>query len=315
MQAADLGEAVISPDSKYALISFITAPLASNREGTYVVFVTDPALAGTVQSFEWTYTENDGTPSVQTTEIGEYTYLPTAEGHLEIQVRLLDSGDNEVGKLNLGQEIGPLNAELETMISEAAANPGAGMGNPDVLREVINDHNPYYLTPVLKVPESGKGFALLLFNTLVDGVMESGQQKRRYLLDQVAAALNDNAQDFTSVIAPGLGVTKMRVVPMAMMLFPGKLTYTELPVTSAENMLADQQLRQQLAALGEEERIDLFNIVRFPKSNIVTCSKLLEAFRDKLFNGVSFDDVLTKMSGVMADWLMKNYVMGPLHRT
>lgn len=314
LQPDDLGEAVVSPDSKYALVSFIAAPLAAKRLNCYVLFVTDSSLAANVHTYEWSFTENGGTPVFETTDAGTYQYTPAAEGSVDIQIRLLDSGNAELGKILMTQEIGPLNAELESMIADAANQPGAGMGNPDVLREVVNDHNPYYFNPVLKTPESGTGFALLLFNTIVDGVLQTDAEKRSYQLDQVAASLNDGGQDFSSVIAPGLGVTGLRLIPLTMLLFPGKLAYAELPDTSAEKMLADQQLRQQLAALGEEDRIDLFNIVRFPKSNVVTCSKLLEALRDKLFNGVSFDDVLTKMSGTMADWLMKNYSMGPLHR-
>jgi len=66
--------------------------------------------------------------------------------------------------------------------------------------------------------------------------------------------------------------------------------------------------------MSEDDRIDLFNRIRFPKSNIMLCGKLLEAFRDKFFNGVNFDDVLQKMSGTMANWISLNYNKGPLHR-
>jgi hypothetical protein len=314
LQPSDLGEASLSSDGRFVFISFITAPLATGRENRYVVMVTDAGLATAVQSFEWTITENSSPPAVSSTEEGQITYTPTAEGKVEIKLRLLDAGASEQGSITVTQEIGSLNAELETLIADAATKPGAGMGNPDVLREIVNDHNPYYLDPVLKVPEPGKGFALLLFNTLVDGVLQSDVQKRDYQLEQVAAALNDAAPDFATAILPGLGVTKMRLVVMTMLLFPGKLPFTELPDASADNLLADEQLRQQLAALSDDDKLDLFNTLRFPKSNIITCSKLLEALRDKFFNGVAFDDVLTKMTGTMADWLMLNYSKGPLHR-
>ena len=51
LQPADLGEAVASADGHCCLVSFITAPLAVNRENIYVVFVTDAGLAASVQSF------------------------------------------------------------------------------------------------------------------------------------------------------------------------------------------------------------------------------------------------------------------------
>jgi len=90
--------------------------------------------------------------------------------------------------------------------------------------------------------------------------------------------------------------------------------FTELPDAGSENAAADEQLRQQLAAMSEEDRIDLFNKLRFPKTNILLCGNLLEALRDKFFNGVGFEDVLRKMSGSMSDWIILNYNKGPLHR-
>ena len=48
---SDLGEAVVADDGRCALVSFATAPIVVSRENTCVLFVTDPALAATVQSF------------------------------------------------------------------------------------------------------------------------------------------------------------------------------------------------------------------------------------------------------------------------
>ena len=313
-QPADLGEAVASGDGHCCLVSFITAPLAVNRENIYVVFVTDAGLAGSVQSFEWTFTSGDGTPDTSTTDFGQTSFTPSAEGTLTVKVRLLDAASAEQANLTLTQSVAPLNQELETLIAEAANNPGAGMGNPDVLRELVNDHNPYYMNIPLQTPEAGDGFSKYLFSTVIDGALETKQDKRNTLLDQVAASINDAEADFVSAIAPGLGVAKVRMLLVPMLLPPSGLPFTELPEDNAENATADEQLRQQVAAMSEEQKIDLFNRVRFPKSNIMLCGKLLEAFRDKFFNGVNFDDVLKKMSGVMADWISLNYNKGPLHK-
>ena len=314
LQPADLGEAVASADGHCCLVSFITAPLAVNRENIYVVFVTDAGLAASVQSFEWSFTLDGGTPDVSTTDFGQLAFTPSAEGFQTVKVRLLDAGSTEQASLSLTQQVGPLNAELETMIADAANNAGAGMGNPDVLRELVNDHNPYYMNFPLQTPEAGEGFSLYLFSTVVDGALETKQDKRNDLLDQVAASINNAETDFASAIAPGLGVAKVRMLLATMLLPPAAVPFTELPDGSAENSAADEQLRQQVAAMSEVDRIDLFNRIRFPKSNITLCGKLLEALRDKFFNGVNFDDVLQKMSGAMANWISLNYNKGPLHR-
>ena len=57
-QASDLGEAIVAPDGRCALISFTTAPITVTRQNTYVLFVTDPGLAGSAHSYEWSFQEN-----------------------------------------------------------------------------------------------------------------------------------------------------------------------------------------------------------------------------------------------------------------
>jgi hypothetical protein len=99
-----------------------------------------------------------------------------------------------------------------------------------------------------------------------------------------------------------------------MLLAPNSIPFTELETATAPNASGDEELRAKLAALSEDDRIDLFNRARFPKSNILLAGRILEALRNKVFSGVSFDDVLTKMSGTMADWLVLNYTRGPLRR-
>jgi hypothetical protein len=314
LKASDLGQSVDSPDGRCCLISFITAPLAATHANTYIVFVTDAGLGSAVSSFEWSFSIDGGAPDVETTDFGEIVYAPLSEGLLTLKVRLLDAGNTEQASLSLAQQVGPLNAELEALILDAAGKPGPGMGNPVVLRELVNDHNPYYMNVPLKTPESGDAFPQFLFSTVVDGALQTNQDKRSYLLEQVAASINNGESDFAAAIAPGLGVANVRMVLLGMLLPPAAVPFTELPESGAENAAADEQLRQQIAAMSEENRIDLFNKLRFPKSNILLCANLLEALRDKFFNGVSFDNVLHKMSGSMSDWIILNYNKGPLHR-
>jgi hypothetical protein len=311
--ASDLGEAIA--DSRCALVSFVTAPLAVARDNAYVLLVTDAGLASSVQSFEWSFTEDGGTPTVKTTEFGQIAYTPSAEGYLDLTVRLLDSGSSELARLSLTQQIGPLNKELEQQIADAVNKPGPGMGNTEVLRELVNDHNPYYLNVALKTPEAGKGFQKFLLSTVYDGALQRTPSARSSQVEQVAASLNTGAPDFAAATAPGLGVAAVRLSLAAMLLPPNGLPFTELPTSDAGNATADEQLRAQLATLGEGDRLDLFNLARFPKSNITLCGKLLEALRDKFFAGVNFDAVLTKMSGTMSEWILLNYNKGPLHRS
>jgi hypothetical protein len=99
------------------------------------------------------------------------------------------------------------------------------------------------------------------------------------------------------------------------MTLPAMLDFTELPEPADQRALAAEQLRQSLAALDEEKRLDLFNLARFPKSNIAQCARILEALRDRYFPGTNFNDVLTGMSGVRAQFIMGQFTDGPITRT
>src|SRR5688572_8432069 len=138
----DLGQSAQSADSSAVLISFIQSPLVVNRPNTYVVFVTNSGMATGTASYEWTITENSGTPAIQTTTIGEFNYTPLSQGPLTVSVKLKAGDSSEQATVILNQEIVAINPELETLITSAADAPGPGIGNLDVARELVNDHNP-----------------------------------------------------------------------------------------------------------------------------------------------------------------------------
>lgn len=318
---ADLGESSVAPDDRCALISFITSPLVVNRENKYVVFVTDAGLATSAQSFEWTFTENGGTPNVQTSQLGEISYQAQSVGSLELKVRILDSGNNEQASLSLTQDIAPLNPILEGLITSAGDQPGPGVGNPDVVRELVNDYSVYYQGVKLQTPETGDSFLHFLFSMVFDGAQQRTVEQRKQHLDELALALNDQSADFASLIAEGAGVCGVRLSLLAMTSgvagagSTAPLTWTELPDVPAQHDSAEGQLCQAVAGLDENTRIDLFNLARFPKSNISVCGRIVEGLRDHYFAGTSFDDVLTGMSGTRAQWIVRHYREGPLSRT
>jgi hypothetical protein len=314
LQASDLGEAIVAADGRAALVSFVTTPLVVGRENIYVVFVTDATLAGTAESFEWSFTEGDNTPQVQTTDHGEIAYTPSAEVTLGVTLRILDGSGSEQAKLSLSQEVVAINAELEGLIAEAQNQPGPGVANPEVARELINDHNPYYQNVVMQAPESGDAFQQFLFSVVFDGALQRTSADRKQHLADLADSLNNGGGDFSTLAAKRSGVAGLQL-PLLAMTLPAMLDFTELPEPADQRALAAEQLRQSLAALDEEKRLDLFNLVRFPKSNIAQCARILEALRDRYFPGTNFNDVLTGMSGVRAQFIMAQFTDGPITRT
>jgi hypothetical protein len=98
------------------------------------------------------------------------------------------------------------------------------------------------------------------------------------------------------------------------MTLPGMVPWTFLPEQNSERAVAEETLRGILTALTEAKKIDLYNLVRFPKSNIKCCGRVLEELRNRYFNGTSFDDVLTGSNGTRAQWMMAQYRVGPIER-
>lgn len=314
-EPSDLGEAVLTADGRCALISFVTAPVVIGRENTYVVIVSDATLAGKVSSFEWTFKENGTVKHTETTERADAVYRPAAAGSLSIGVRLLDSSNAEQANLTLDQPMSAPSATLEALIQNANNAPGPGVGNPETLRELVNEHSVYYQSAKLKTPEAGTGFLRFLFLMASEGSARHTISERRAQVELLANAIEDGASDYIRLAATGVGVCGIRLALLAMTMSPPLLPWKELPDAANQRAFADEQLRAQLAALDEEARIDLFNIARFPKSNILACGRILEALRDRYFAGINFDDVLTGLSGTRAHWIIRHLREGPLLHT
>ncbi|HEV2835889.1 MAG TPA: hypothetical protein VGW58_11260 [Pyrinomonadaceae bacterium] len=313
-QASDFGEAVVAADARSALVSFITSPVVVGRENVYVVYVTDTGLASSIQSFEWSISENAGPPNVQSTPEGEFSYVPTTIGFLDLTVRMLDSGNAQLGTLSLAQGIVEPNVELEALVAGAKNEPGPGISSPDVARELVNDHNPYYQSVQLQTPESGDAFKRFVYSMVFDGALQRSAADRKSHLQELAASLNDDRANFQTLAAQGAGVCGVRLALLAMFR-PDMLQFTELPEPPDQRALADEDLREALAALDEQKLIDLFNLVRFPKSNITQCARIFEALRDHYFPGTNFNDVITGMSATRLHWIIRHFREGPLIRT
>jgi hypothetical protein len=318
--AADLGQAVTAADGRSALVSFVTAPIVVERENTYVLFVTDAALGVAAASFEWTFTAQGEPPVTFSTARSVTSFWPTAVGPLKIELRVLDGGGLELTSLALIQEVVRPSSQAEAIIEQAEDAPGPGAGNPEVLRELVNEHGRYYQAVTPRAPEAGDGFVRLTFSFVWDGAQRLPPRHRAWHVDRLATALNEQPADFVGLAAEGVGVSDLRLGLLAMTLRasaggPPLLPWTELPEAPSARAFADEQLRAAVGGLSETARIDLFNVARFPKSNITQCSHILEALRDRYFAGTSFQDVLTGMSGIRAHWITRHYREGPLTRS
>lgn len=318
--APDLGQAVNAEDGRCALVSYATAPIVVRRENVYVVFVTDATLAEATHKFEWTITEGGFSPQIIRTPFGEFSYIPQSTGYITVAVRILDAADTEKARLTLKQEVTVPNPVLEATISETSGEPGPGVGNLDAAQEMINEHMVYYEAISPKTPETGDGFQRFVSSIIYDGVLENTASQRKRQIGQMAVSLNEEAQDFSTLASQRIGVCGIRLALLAMIVQAGPSTasppldWTELPEATPKRIFADEQVRQKLGKLDEAARIDLFNLARFPKSNIRCCANILEVLRDRYFTGTTFNDVLTGMNGIRAQRIVQHYRDGPLAR-
>jgi len=312
LQVADLGQAISSITESCSLVSCATSPLVRNRTYQYVVFVTDNTLGNSVNSFSWTITPQSGIVLTFDTPDGEFFYLADKHGPLQVNVRLLNSSNNEIATLTLQQEVIDPSEILEDLIDEAIDEPGAGMANPEALRELINEHNVYYQNVRPENPEPETGFKQLVFNMAFEGVIKRKPSERKRHLEQLASAINEGTTDFVTLGTQGAGVCAIRMLLLAMT--KGMIPWITLPQDPNQRASAAAELHRSLATLPEENRIDLFNIARFPKSNIIWCGRILENLRNRYFNSTSFDDVISGLSGTRAQWIIAQYRQGPVTR-
>jgi hypothetical protein len=83
----------------------------------------------------------------------------------------------------------------------------------------------------------------------------------------------------------------------------------EFPNDAAARGPIQGELRTALAQLDENRRIDLFNLLRFPKSNLAMAVKLLEAMRAQYFPGEDLPAILSNED--KANTLITEFKEGP----
>jgi len=218
--------------------------------------------------------------------------------------------------VQINQEVGPLNPALEQLIADAESNPGPGASNEDVIREMVNEYYGYYQSVAPQAPEPDDAFKRFVCGLIFDGILKKTRDERKALLNRLFECIENDDTELSSIAGEGVGTGAIRLALLAM-IFPTAsplLDWVELPGAANENAVADQDLRQKLDLLSEDDKIDLINLVRFPKTNIAFTARIVETLRDRYFPGTTFNDVVTGLSGTRAHWISQHYYQGPLMR-
>jgi hypothetical protein len=312
LTAADLGEA--AGDASAALVSYHSSPCAAGRMQTYVVFVLDAALQGIVEKYRWT----TGSVSSETTD-GVFEYTPSAPGSLRVDVSLLDGGGTTLKSLSITQSVVALNAELEFLI-DRPNEVTAVADDTETSRELVNDVRVYIdeLAPRSADPDSSLN--KLLFAIAYAEAMSVRPADRSTHNQALAAVLEaDQAESFTDQAATGIGLCQVRPQILAMFVSATAggttpmLPLREFPGDEAQRAPMIAALRTEFVALAAAQKIDLFNLLRFPKANLRMATQLVQKLMEKYFPGKLLPDILADAE--KAKTLIKQYKGGPFAPT
>jgi len=306
----DLGEAFVSSDNQSALVSFCSSPITLGRRQKYVVFVLDSSLQSSVETYHWQV----GAEVADTVD-GIWEFTPPEEGNLEISVSLLDNSDAVLRTLSLSQAVTAPNTELEDLIARAdAVHPIAA--NPDTSREIINDHRAYMDELAPRDADPSSSLNRLIFAISYVESMEQPGDQRNLRLEEIAAAFDaDDSSTFTEEGGAGLGVCRIRPHVLGMYLpeTPGGsdwyLSKREYPKENEERLSINQELLEELMDLPEDKQIDLFNLLRFPKSNLKMAIQLLEGLNSQYFPGSDLETLINDKEQVQS--LLDQFKQGP----
>jgi hypothetical protein len=283
-----------APDSH--LVSYLTTPIRRGAKNTYVCFITDTGLAGSVKAVEWKVEGILGpgrSTEVVNTDAGlVFEHKFTAAIPVVVSVSLLDSGGTALRKLSMAQDIVAPNGRLEAVFRDTTFETSLGPvesraalgGHPETTRELVNDLRPYidaafnaYDGDAHRVPRA------LLAAVVYLRALEESQSDRAAQIADAAEEINapgmnrwiSDAMDPTGVcqLPPHLAALVARTAAV------GEATYLSwLPGRWAEDATI---LKDSYKALSEDHRVDLFNLVRFPKSNIRLCYDLLARLKSR----------------------------------
>ncbi|HNB81968.1 MAG TPA: hypothetical protein PLP14_07715, partial [Chitinophagaceae bacterium] len=313
---SDLGQSAVSPTSNnVVLVSYQSSPIASRRIQRFVLFVTDNVMAAGVGSYEWTFTNGGNT--VMTTSIGVAEFTPQNSGVLAVSVVVKNNANASLHTVSMNLQVISLNEGLELKIEQQENNfPGAA--HPETSREMINDIRPYVnqLLPVAGNDALNKAICSLIYTR----TLQTDAIRRQVRCEELAGLLHTQPNNFFSIAKEGFGLAKTRPQLLAMFLnHPVNAGTKYLNIATLE-LVASATTQQRndntsaidtaFNALSVQEKIDLFNLLRFPKSHIQCIKTILEGLESRYYSAATLPATLSVVND--AKRLLTEYENGPV---
>jgi peptidoglycan hydrolase-like protein with peptidoglycan-binding domain len=326
-EAFELGQSV--EDGDIALVSYLTSPIAIGSTIDYVLFLRNVPES---DREDWKY--NWMTERVSTGEIiekkngkkdGIFSSKPEFLGNIRTSVEVIH-GRNSI-TLEMIQEVIYLNPILETFLGNNESlnrlsldeSIGALGGNSVTSRELINNFGRYideaispriyipYPRPVIDIPL--RFLAAIVYSKILDNSEKWFDRDAK--LAAAAAEFNNEISLLSFVpraqFEDGLGVCSISPQTVAMVLDRPDSNlpftdWTELPGDEDERKDFKKRILDNLNELpdAEDVKIDLFNLLRFPKTNIRMCAMILRRLidRDIRWKNIESNQLLDHESGL-----------------
>lgn len=318
--AADMGQAVsngVTPGGEYHLVSYLTSPVAKGSYNDYVVFVTKGATEPEyyLWSFQCVYTKK-AYITKEITQEGLFQFqIPTDAEKLEVKVELCNVFGTVLVTLVMEQVTIDSFAVVEALMKPSAPavtdiNKFVDAGNPETTREIFDNFRIYIeeaaFSEADKLMAGAEGIPPAFLASVVykEAIFRPYQfsWSRPYLAAEITRSyeLEEAAEELNGVWGAGLikhldntlGVCQISLATAAMHL--GLTTLRELPATGRDVVIKNIADDYMATIAGKDAETDLYNLLRFPRTNILVCTKILNSLknRSKRWPDVKFKDFM-----------------------
>jgi hypothetical protein len=331
--ATELGQTTtvtLPGGGKYILVSFLSSPLRPATVQEYVVF----AIDADADEYRWTFPPPGGGAATNyTTDIGTVRHTFSDFGLSQVKVEVVLNGA-VVATLNLLQGVAQPNPTLEQAISQSATLMDR---DSEVLRELWNDFNDYInlaadATGVNGVPPR---FVAAILDRECWGRPKIGTSGAADLIAaDDAGHIRENEEDAMAFAYEagkpifGAGSPFLGAPPVPASLGPGQIgqptcaaledmiPWREGAAAGTTGLEFDRKFVMWLNAtdfisIEYVKQVDVFNLTRFPKTNIKLLAKLLARLKNRphRWPTVAKDDVIDTEK--LVEIVATEYNIGP----
>ena len=286
-------------DGNFALVSYLTSPIVIGSVANYVIFGLNNAEA---DRYLWHVSSASGEVASGQADIGIFEFIPDRLGEITVIVQV-EYGGNVVASLTLNQSVIPENALFADLIESIDRTGSLGQhilagigGDPPTTWELVNDLRNYVFRSAnltgggipaqllaavvykeaLWRPKTGS-LPMRVASRLADFVGSSDIPVRGMELSGAIRELNaGQLEDFRE---NSLGVCQIKMATAAMIL--GLTPQLELPSENDDRPPVAAEIQLNFDDLAHEIKIDIFNLLRFPQSNIWLCGRLLAYLKSR----------------------------------